>query len=67
MILASRGNAGSIVTRLLERCGYVVFRGGANRSRRHAAVWRNMIEHMRSHDGFGQQRPANLPAAAELA
>jgi lysophospholipid acyltransferase (LPLAT)-like uncharacterized protein len=51
--LASRSNAGELVTRLLERCGYGVFRGGASsgRSRRRAAVWRRMIRHMRSADG----------------
>jgi lysophospholipid acyltransferase (LPLAT)-like uncharacterized protein len=51
--LASRSNAGELVTRLLERCGYVVFRGGASsgRARRHAAVWRRMIRHMRSAEG----------------
>ncbi len=48
--LASRGNAGELITRVLERCGYVVFRGGSSRhsSRRRATVVREMIDHMRS-------------------
>jgi lysophospholipid acyltransferase (LPLAT)-like uncharacterized protein len=51
--LASRSNAGELVTRLLERCGYVVFRGGTSSSpaRRHAGVWRQMIRHMRHRRG----------------
>jgi lysophospholipid acyltransferase (LPLAT)-like uncharacterized protein len=49
--LASVGDAGELVTRVLERCGYQVFRGGASsrRSRRRTAVLRDMVEHMRSH------------------
>jgi lysophospholipid acyltransferase (LPLAT)-like uncharacterized protein len=51
--LASRSNAGELITRLLERCGYVVFRGGSSsgRSRRRAGALREMIDYMRRHDG----------------
>jgi lysophospholipid acyltransferase (LPLAT)-like uncharacterized protein len=47
--LASRSNDGDVITRLLERCGYVVFRGGSSdrQSRRRVAVTREMIDHMR--------------------
>lgn len=48
--LASLGDAGEAITRLLERCGYVVFRGGSShkRSRRRGAeVLASMIAHMR--------------------
>jgi lysophospholipid acyltransferase (LPLAT)-like uncharacterized protein len=50
--LASRSNDGDVITSILERCGYVVFRGGSSGrdSRRHATVTRDLIEHMRTHD-----------------
>jgi lysophospholipid acyltransferase (LPLAT)-like uncharacterized protein len=46
--LASLGTAGEVITRMLELCGFVVFRGGSSRkgSRRHARVVEDMIEHM---------------------
>jgi lysophospholipid acyltransferase (LPLAT)-like uncharacterized protein len=46
--LASQGDAGRLITRMLELCGYVVFRGGSSskRSRRNPGVLRAMIEHM---------------------
>lgn len=47
--LASVGTSGEIITRILERRDYVVFRGGSSTkaSRRRASVVRAMIEHMR--------------------
>lgn len=48
--LASLSNVGELITRCLERCGYVVFRGGSSRrSRRNEGVLEDMIEHMRTH------------------
>jgi lysophospholipid acyltransferase (LPLAT)-like uncharacterized protein len=39
---------GDVVTRIAERCGFVVFRGGSShrRSRRRAGIVRSMIDHM---------------------
>jgi len=50
--LASAGNAGEIITRVLESCGYVVARGGStrHRSRRRQAVLLDLIRHMREND-----------------
>jgi hypothetical protein len=50
--LASMSDSGQIVTRLLESCGYRVFRGGSSRrgSRRRHTVLARMIEHMRGRD-----------------
>jgi len=47
--LANLGDSGELVTRLLERCGYVVFRGGSSRrrSRQRETVLLEMIRHMR--------------------
>lgn len=65
--LASHGDAGSVITRMLELCGFVVFRGGSSRkkSRRDTAVLEAMIEHMkRTHEVIygitvdGSQGPA---------
>ena len=51
--LASLGDAGEAITRLLERLGYVVFRGGTAKNRgaknsRRREVLPDMIEHMRA-------------------
>ncbi len=50
--LASRSNAGRLITRMLELCDFVVFRGGSSRkrSRRQTEVLEDMIEHMRCTD-----------------
>jgi lysophospholipid acyltransferase (LPLAT)-like uncharacterized protein len=51
--LASLGDAGEAITRALERCGFIVFRGGSAqaRSRRRTEVLGEMIEHMKTtHD-----------------
>lgn len=47
--LASRGDAGAIITRILELCGFVVFRGGSSskQSRRDLTVLASMVKHMR--------------------
>lgn len=47
--LASLGESGDLIARLLERAGYVVFRGGSteSRSRRRPGALAEMIEHMR--------------------
>jgi Kdo2-lipid IVA 3' secondary acyltransferase len=47
--LANVGDSGELITRLLERCGYVVFRGGSSRrkSRQRETVLLEMIRHMR--------------------
>jgi len=51
--LASVGESGETITRLLTRCGYVVFRGGSttHRSRRRLGILKAMIAHMRNTDG----------------
>jgi lysophospholipid acyltransferase (LPLAT)-like uncharacterized protein len=52
--LASQGDSGEIITRMLRLCGFNVFRGGSSsaRSRRRStAVVQEMIEHMKSHPG----------------
>ena len=51
--LASLSNDGAVITRLLERCGFVVFRGGSSGrdSRRRSTVARELIEHMNTTDG----------------
>jgi lysophospholipid acyltransferase (LPLAT)-like uncharacterized protein len=51
--LASLSNDGAVITRLLERCGFVVFRGGSSErdSRRRGDVTPQLIEHMRKTDG----------------
>jgi len=48
--LASLGRIGELITRLLLRCGFVVFRGGSSSkaSRHRADVVPELIEHMRS-------------------
>jgi len=48
--LASPGTAGELITRMLDLCGYVVFRGGSSRkaSRRRAGVVGLMVDHMRA-------------------
>jgi lysophospholipid acyltransferase (LPLAT)-like uncharacterized protein len=50
--LASAGESGEVIARLLVRCGFVVFRGGSttHRSRRRLGVLRAMITHMRTQD-----------------
>lgn len=51
--LASSGDAGELITRLLLRCGYTVFRGGSttSRSRRREGVIDDLVQHMRAnHD-----------------
>ena len=47
--LASVGDSGEMITRLLELCGYVVFRGGSSRrkSRQRETVLIEMIRHMK--------------------
>lgn len=50
--LASPGELGSLITAMLERNGFVVFRGGSTRSkRRRRRVLPDMIEHMRNVPG----------------
>jgi hypothetical protein len=51
--LASQGDAGAIITRMLEVCGFNVFRGGSSSGdqRRSTAVVREMVDHMRSQPG----------------
>lgn len=50
--LASLGESGELISRLLARCGFVVFRGGSTtgRSRRREGALQEMIAHMRTHD-----------------
>lgn len=49
--LASLGTVGEMITRMLLRCGFVVFRGGSSSkaSRRRTGVVKDMIEHMKTH------------------
>lgn len=51
--LASVSDFGEVVTRVLESCGFVVFRGGSSgkASRRRSSVTSEMIDHMRKHRG----------------
>ena len=51
--LASQGDSGSIIAKMLEVCGYRVFRGGSSSGdqRRSAAIVRDMIAHMKSAPG----------------
>ncbi|RMG13745.1 MAG: DUF374 domain-containing protein [Planctomycetota bacterium] len=50
--LASVGNQGRVITRMLERCGFVVFRGGSSGARtRRRRVLFEMIRHMRENPG----------------
>jgi lysophospholipid acyltransferase (LPLAT)-like uncharacterized protein len=50
--LASLGEAGEVITRMLLRCGFVVFRGGSTTrpSRRREGTLQDMIAHMQTHD-----------------
>jgi hypothetical protein len=50
--LASVGEAGELIARMLQRCGFVVFRGGSTtgRKRRVEGTLEAMIDHMRTHD-----------------
>jgi len=50
--LASLGESGELIARLLTRCGFVVFRGGSTtgRSRRREGTLQELIDHMRTHD-----------------
>ena len=47
--LASIGTIGEVITRMLELCGFTVFRGGSSgrASRRRSAIVADMIEHMK--------------------
>ena len=51
--LASLSNDGAVITRMLERCGFVVFRGGSSDrdSRRVSNVTADLIDHMNKTDG----------------
>src|SRR4030095_853278 len=51
--LASLGEAGELIARMLKLCGYVVFRGGSTTgtARRREGTLREMIEHMRTTRG----------------
>lgn len=48
--LASAGDSGEIIARMLRLCGFNVFRGGSSssRSRRSVTVVRDMIDHMKT-------------------
>jgi lysophospholipid acyltransferase (LPLAT)-like uncharacterized protein len=50
--LASVGEAGEVIARMLTLCGFVVFRGGSTTgsSRRREGALEEMITHMRNHD-----------------
>ena len=50
--LASLGDVGGLIARMLLLCGFVVFRGGSTtgRSRRREGALREMIAHMQTHD-----------------
>ena len=50
--LASLGESGEVIARMLKLCGFVVFRGGSTtgRSRRREGTLQEMIDHMRTHD-----------------
>lgn len=76
--LASRGDFGELVTRMLELCDFEVFRGGSSsgRSRRSPEIVRDMAEHMNAHrgilygitvDGSNGPRYRAKPGAAKIA
>jgi len=48
--LASVGDSGELITRMLQLCGFVVFRGGSSNraSRRREAVLADMVDHMKT-------------------
>jgi hypothetical protein len=50
--LASVGESGELIARMLALCGFVVFRGGSTtgRSRRREGALEEMIDYMRTHD-----------------
>lgn len=50
--LASLGDAGELITRMLLKCNFVVFRGGSTRGfkRRREGVLEELIDHMRNND-----------------
>lgn len=50
--LASVGEAGEVIARMLKLCGFVVFRGGSttHRSRRRTGALQEMITHMQTND-----------------
>lgn len=52
--LASAGDSGEMITRMLRLCGFNVFRGGSStgRKRRSSTVVRDMIDHMKSREGI---------------
>lgn len=48
--LASRSDLGDVITRMLERCRFVVFRGGSSKGKaRQSRVLVDLIRHMESH------------------
>jgi lysophospholipid acyltransferase (LPLAT)-like uncharacterized protein len=51
--LASLGESGEVITRMLKLCGYVVFRGGSSsgKARRRTDVLGEMITHMKTTSG----------------
>lgn len=51
--LVNHSDIGALITRVAERCHFVVFRGGSSSrsSRRRAGVFRDMIEHMNAEEG----------------
>jgi lysophospholipid acyltransferase (LPLAT)-like uncharacterized protein len=52
--LASTGNFGRLITRMLELCNFQVFRGGSSRGRvRKRRVLLDMIRHMQSNERVG--------------
>ncbi|MGH7803082.1 MAG: lysophospholipid acyltransferase family protein, partial [Candidatus Binatia bacterium] len=76
--LASRGDFGELITRMLELCDYEVFRGGssAGKSRNSPQIVRDMIDHMRENrgilygltvDGSNGPRYRAKPGAAKIA
>jgi hypothetical protein len=50
--LASLGESGELITRMLKLCGFVVFRGGSTtgRSRRREGTLQELIDHMQATD-----------------
>jgi lysophospholipid acyltransferase (LPLAT)-like uncharacterized protein len=50
--LASLGDVGELIARMLKLCGFVVFRGGSTTgsSRRREDTLQELIEHMKTHD-----------------
>ncbi|MBI4618529.1 MAG: DUF374 domain-containing protein [Planctomycetes bacterium] len=47
--LASKSDFGQLITNMLERCNFVVLRGGSSKKGRRTGILRELIDHMRTY------------------